>query len=44
MRTVKNLLRYTRRYRLILILSLLCAAVSVGFSLYIPVLVGEAID
>ena len=44
MRTVKNLLSYTRRYRLILVLSLLCAAVSVGFSLYIPVLVGEAID
>ncbi|MBQ7504486.1 MAG: ABC transporter ATP-binding protein [Ruminococcus sp.] len=44
MRTVKNLLVYTRRYRLILALSLLCAAVSVGFSLYIPVLVGEAID
>ena len=44
MRTVKNLLGYTHRYRIILLLSLLCAAVSVGLSLYIPVLVGEAID
>lgn len=44
MRTVKNLLRYIRRYRILLLISLLSAAVSVGFSLYIPVLVGETID
>ncbi len=44
MNTVKNLLRYIRRYRLMLLLALLCAVISVGFSLYIPVLVGEAID
>ena len=44
MRTVKKLLRYIRRYRLMLLLALLCAVISVGFSLYVPVLVGSAID
>lgn len=44
MKTVKNLLVYIRRYRLMLLLALLCAVVSVGFSLYIPVQVGSAID
>lgn len=44
MKTVKNLLGYIKRYRIILLTALLCAVISVGFSLYIPVLVGEAID
>lgn len=44
MKTVRNLLKYLRSQRLFLILALLCAAVSVGFTLYIPVLVGRAID
>ena len=44
MKTVKTLLRYIKRYRILLLLALLCAVISVGFSLYIPVLVGEAID
>ncbi len=44
MRTVKKLLAYIRRNRPLLILSMLCAAISVGLSLYIPVLIGEAID
>ncbi len=44
MKTVRNLLKYLRSQRLFLVLALLCAAVSVGFTLYIPVLVGRAID
>ena len=44
MRTVKNLLKYIRRCRLVLLLALMCAVISAGFSLFIPVLVGQAID
>ena len=44
MKTVKNLLGFFSRYRLLMLLALLCAVISVGLSLYIPVLVGEAVD
>ena len=42
--TVLKVWRAIRRYRLLLILSLALAALTVALSLYIPVLVGDAID
>jgi len=42
--TIKQVLHYIRRYRLLLVLSLLFAFVSAVLSLYIPILVGQAID
>lgn len=44
-RTVlKRLLQYTKPYRKYLILSILCAILNVAFTLYVPVLIGKAID
>ncbi len=42
--TLKRLLRYLGSYRFLIVLSILFAAVSVVVSLYIPILVGQAID
>ena len=42
--TLPKVWRAIRRYRLLLILSLALAALTVALSLYIPVLVGDAID
>ena len=42
--TLKRVLRYLRGYRALLILSLLFATVSVALTLYVPILVGNAID
>ena len=42
--TIREVLRYIRRYRFLLVLSLLAAFVSAVLSLYIPILVGRAID
>ena len=42
--TVKKVLRYIKRYRLLFLLSLLLAIVIVAATLYIPILVGKAID
>ena len=39
-----KVLRYLRRYWLFLGLSLLFAAVTVLFTLYVPVLTGQAVD
>lgn len=44
MQTLKKVLLYVRRYWALLILSLLLAAATVGLSLYVPILVGDAID
>ena len=41
---LKRLLAYTKRYRLSMILALLCAIVSVTLSLLTPILIGNAID
>ncbi len=43
-RTLKKVLSYVRPYYVGLILSLLCAAVTVALTLYIPIAVGNAID
>lgn len=42
--TLKKVLRYIKRYRWYLVLSLVFAVVTVAATLYIPVLTGEAID
>lgn len=42
--TLKEVLRYIRSYRLFLVLSILCAGVSVALSLYNPILIGNAVD
>ncbi len=42
--TIQKVLRYIRRYWFYLILSLLLAVVTVAFTLYIPILTGDAID
>lgn len=42
--TLKKVLRYIKRYRIFLVLSLLFAVVTVASTLYIPVLTGQVID
>ena len=42
--TLKKVLRYIKRYRWYLILSLFFAVITVAATLYIPVLTGDAID
>ncbi len=42
--TLKKILRYVRRYLFFIILSMLLAAVSVAGMLYIPIIIGDAID
>lgn len=42
--TIREVLRYIRRYWFYLILSLLLAVVTVALTLYIPILTGNAID
>ena len=43
-RTLKRVLHDLKRYRLMLLFSLLFAAVNVALTLYIPLLTGDAID
>ena len=43
-RTLKKLLVYIKKYRVLLVLSVLLAAVSVVLTLYVPILFGDAID
>lgn len=42
--TLKKALKYIGKYRLLLPISIALAIVSVGLTLYVPVLIGEAID
>lgn len=44
MSTVKKIIRYTKPHRLYILLALFFAATGVSLTLYIPVLVGNAID
>ncbi len=41
---IKEVLRYIKKYWFYLIISLVMAVVTVGFTLYIPILTGDAID
>ena len=43
-KTLNKVLRYIRKYHIYLILSLVFAAISVALTLYVPILVGHAID
>ncbi len=43
-RTLKKLLTYIEKYRILLVLSIILAAVSVVLTLYVPILFGDAID
>ncbi len=42
--TIKKVLKYIKRYRVLLLLSVIFAAITVALTLYIPVLVGKAVD
>ena len=42
--TMRRLLRYLKKYWLLLILSLLFAALTVVMTLYLPILIGQAVD
>ena len=42
--TIKKVWRYIKQYRILLIFSILFAGISVALTLYIPILVGRAID
>lgn len=42
--TIGKILRYIRKYRFFVVLSLLLAALTVAFTLYIPILTGDAVD
>lgn len=42
--TIKQVLHYVRNYKLLLFLSILFATITVALSLYIPIIVGQAID
>ncbi|MCH5298529.1 MAG: ABC transporter ATP-binding protein [Ruminococcus sp.] len=44
MKTTLKILRYTRPHSLYFVLAIICAVISVSLTLYIPVLVGNAID
>lgn len=41
---IKRLLRYTKPYHKFLALSIICALLNVAFTLYVPVLIGQAVD
>ena len=42
--TIKRVLKYIKKYSPMIIISFLCSAISVGFTLYAPILTGNAID
>lgn len=42
--TIARILKYIRQYRFLVLLSLLCAAVSVVLTLYAPILIGHGVD
>ena len=42
--TIKKVLKYLAKYKMLFALSLVLALLIVGFTLYIPILVGQAID
>ena len=43
-RTLKRVLRYIKPYRVFVVVSLLCAAISVAAQLIVPIFCGDAID
>ena len=43
-KTILRILRYIKRYRFLVVLSLICAAISVVLTLYAPIIMGHAVD
>ena len=41
---IRKVLKYIKKYRILLLLSVILAAVTVILTLYIPILIGNAID
>ena len=41
---IKRVLRYIKKYSALLILSVLLSLITVGLTLYIPIIIGDAID
>ena len=44
METIKKVLHYIKKYRLLVGMSLVLAAVIVALTLYVPILTGDAVD
>lgn len=44
MKTIQKVLHYLKRYLFLMVLSILLALVTVSFTLYVPILIGRAID
>lgn len=42
--SIKRVLKYIKKYSFLLIISILLAVVTVGLTLYIPIIIGDAID
>ena len=42
--TIRKILSYLKKYRFLIVFSLLLAAISVALTLYVPILAGDAID
>jgi ATP-binding cassette subfamily B protein len=42
--TISRILKYIKKYNILVVLSLICAAISVVLTLYAPILVGRCID
>ena len=42
--TIIKVLKYVKKYSFFIIVSLICATITVIFSLYLPILTGQAID
>jgi ATP-binding cassette subfamily B protein len=43
-KTIQRILKYIKRYRFLVVLSLLCAAISVVLTLYAPIVIGQGVD
>ena len=42
--TLKRVIKYIKKYMLLVVVSFICAALSVAATLYAPILIGDAID
>ena len=42
-KTILRILKYIKRYRFLVVLSLICAAISVVLTLYAPIIMGHAV-
>ena len=42
--TIKKVLNYIKKYRILMIISIILAALTVALTLYVPILIGRAID